>query len=720
MSRPTRVRIWILAGVLAPLLAALPVAFAFPASSSGWLSRPGISGDAEATEYYTTISAPPTLSDWKSAYGFNGSNDTVAIYYNAGDLGFGREMHCRKSGADVACYVVNHGLGAGGPVQPSIKDAVANQNILPTVAMVYLNALNGSPNDVRFYIYAPGSGVLVNGVALDSEGDKFAPNMCLACHGGFYDAVSNAVIGGNFLPFDTESFRYSPQPGYTLADQQEEFRQLNSMVRDTNPTTAITELIDGWYAATRGVTVSGSTPNPNFVTSGYAGDSALYNNIFKPYCRSCHIAQVGYAFTTPTQLLTWTVSSNANTGYAVFHVFDMPHAELTSHNFWNSPAPADLANRGGWSYRVTKTADTNDGACNSDCSLREAIVAANAGLPAPVYKNIITFDVDGTFTLTQAGADENAALTGDLDISADVILLGNGPERTIIDGGGIDRVFHVANGAGAVIQNVTIQNGQVNGPGGGILNDGSRLTLVNSVVRNNLVSPNNDGAGVANLNGAITQISNSTLGPDNVSSDQGGGLFNQDSTVTLDNSTVSGNSGAAGGGIFNTGTTSSTVSASTIVGNSAASGGGIANSSPAAIFVRNTIIAGNLGGPSSRDCSNSGAFNSQGYNLVGENGSANGCPTVSTDLVVAGPVNAALDPDLSGASGRTPYHALVRGGPAVDAIPPGGNCTLPAYDQLNLARPQDGDANATLACDIGAQEVPAERLVFLPLVIRSP
>src|SRR5438034_11189567 len=29
-------------------------------------------------------------------------------------------------------------------------------------------------------------------------------------------------------------------------------------------------------------------------------------------------------------------------------------------------------------FTVTKTADTNDGVCNADCSLREAIAAANA------------------------------------------------------------------------------------------------------------------------------------------------------------------------------------------------------------------------------------------------------------------------------------------------------------------------------------------------------
>ena len=29
-------------------------------------------------------------------------------------------------------------------------------------------------------------------------------------------------------------------------------------------------------------------------------------------------------------------------------------------------------------FTVTKTTDTNDGSCNADCSLREAIIAANA------------------------------------------------------------------------------------------------------------------------------------------------------------------------------------------------------------------------------------------------------------------------------------------------------------------------------------------------------
>ena len=39
-------------------------------------------------------------------------------------------------------------------------------------------------------------------------------------------------------------------------------------------------------------------------------------------------------------------------------------------------------------FTVTKTADTNDGVCNADCSLREAITAANN----TVSDDVIEFD----------------------------------------------------------------------------------------------------------------------------------------------------------------------------------------------------------------------------------------------------------------------------------------------------------------------------------------
>src|SRR5512141_1158976 len=95
-------------------------------------------------------------------------------------------------------------------------------------------------------------------------------------------------------------------------------------------------------------------------------------------------------------------------------------------------------------FVVTKTADTNDGTCNADCSLREAIVAANANPGA----DVITLPA-GTYTLTIAGANENAAASGDLDITDSAPINGAGTATTISDGGAIDRVFDVLAGTSA-------------------------------------------------------------------------------------------------------------------------------------------------------------------------------------------------------------------------------------------------------------------------------
>src|SRR5207248_10329279 len=75
----------------------------------------------ETTAYYNAIGATSgkeTLAKFRTVNGFD-QGDTSAIYYNAADLGFGREMHCRQSAdanPDVACYVTNYGLPAGDPV----------------------------------------------------------------------------------------------------------------------------------------------------------------------------------------------------------------------------------------------------------------------------------------------------------------------------------------------------------------------------------------------------------------------------------------------------------------------------------------------------------------------------------------------------------------------------------------------------------------------------
>ena len=163
-------------------------------------------------------------------------------------------------------------------------------------------------------------------------------------------------------------------------------------------------------------------------------------------------------------------------------------------------------------FDVDRTDDTaGASACTAapnDCSLRGAIIAANADLNAdPVTINL---QPATTYNLTLTNANqENAAATGDLDITTSlhsVTIIGggsSGPNATIVDASGLnsgsvrDRVFHItASNVTAIFQDLVIQNGKAaddgasgastdptaqnaNRAGGGILNNGGAVTLTN-------------------------------------------------------------------------------------------------------------------------------------------------------------------------------------------------------------------------------------------------
>jgi hypothetical protein len=237
-------------------------------------------------------------------------------------------------------------------------------------------------------------------------------------------------------------------------------------------------------------------------------------------------------------------------------------------------------------YAATFTVDRTDDtaaatgcadATPNDCSLRGAIIKANT-TPGADTINLPA----GTYTLTIPGVGENAAAMGDLDITDDLTLIGEGAANTIIQactvdqktapcpaGEGIndDRVLHVDPASRGIIVNisdVTVQNGGpdqvpfVLGNGGGILLGGhagfssgtGTLTLADSVVRNNLpFNPANVaiGGGIYN-NGGTLRVINSTI-DGNVSNNDGGGIGNNGSltvsTSTISNNTI--NSGQGGG-----------------------------------------------------------------------------------------------------------------------------------------------------------------------------
>ncbi|MBK9052841.1 MAG: hypothetical protein IPL78_18580 [Chloroflexi bacterium] len=192
--------------------------------------------------------------------------------------------------------------------------------------------------------------------------------------------------------------------------------------------------------------------------------------------------------------------------------------------------------------------------------MRGAISKANADTSG-AYTITFAPSLNGiTHTLSLAGTGEDGNATGDLDITDDLTITGNGARNTVVNASGLDRVFDIPSGGIIVALNdMTIQNGDASdGDGGGIYNAGT-LTINRSTISSNSVTfvSNNGGGGIFN-NGTIT-INHSAV-HNNIANggnfDSGGGLFNSfTGLVNINNSTFSLNTaGLLGGAIFDEGT----------------------------------------------------------------------------------------------------------------------------------------------------------------------
>jgi parallel beta helix pectate lyase-like protein len=251
------------------------------------------------------------------------------------------------------------------------------------------------------------------------------------------------------------------------------------------------------------------------------------------------------------------------------------------------------------------------------------------------------------------------------------------------------------------LTNVDIEGNAARYGSGGAENDGT-LTLSASTVSGNTGST----GGISN--GGTLTLSDCTV-EGNTADGSGGGVKNA-SSLTLTNSTISGNTAAdRGGGVYNRETltlTNSTVSRNA----SGRLGGGLFNQRELTLV--QTLISGNtalVNGPEAYSVgSQSGGtvVTADGFNVFGHDGSSGvlGFTLGATDLVPGVPLSAILDPTLgyNGGPSGVRSHTLVFGTPAVDAVPWAACATV--ADQRGAPRPQDGDGDNVADCDIGAIE----------------
>jgi hypothetical protein len=385
-----------------------------------------------------------------------------------------------------------------------------------------------------------------------------------------------------------------------------------------------------------------------------------------------------------------------------------------------------------------------NGCTPGDCTLREAIIDANA---APGNDTILLDS--GTYHLTRTGAADDTAAFGDLDVIRDGLdIVGRGSGETIVDAGeeaGLaERVFDIVYGGSGgqpavSMSGLTITGGWANGPGevsggginledgtldltdaglidnyGGSLGSGGGLqaetgttaTLRRVEVADNSTTNSGLAAGIM-VDAAAVTIDDSAI-HGNRAMYNGGAIVQQNGTLIVRNTTMSGNSATENGGAIHMFSGTADLNNVTITGNAAdvdengsGTGGGIRRDN-GTLTIRNSIVARNVDrsppGEAPSDCS--GTISSQGYNLVGTD---LGCTFTASTGDQVGSGGGLIDPKLGPLAdngGPTPTHALLRGSPAIDAgnpAPPGsGGAACEATDQRGI--PRNG-------CDIGAYEL---------------
>jgi hypothetical protein len=181
-------------------------------------------------------------------------------------------------------------------------------------------------------------------------------------------------------------------------------------------------------------------------------------------------------------------------------------------------------------------------------SLRAEVAAANATAGSNTIG--VADQVHGTITLT----------SGELLIKSSITINGPGANQLAVSGGGTSRVFEIATGFDVSISGLTIADGKAADTGGGILNDGSNLTLTGDELTHNVAFESATsaarGGAMRSLAGALTIrncriTDNQALAAGGASAfgdALGGGLYVLAGSATITGSTISGNLAQGGAG----------------------------------------------------------------------------------------------------------------------------------------------------------------------------
>jgi CSLREA domain-containing protein len=237
----------------------------------------------------------------------------------------------------------------------------------------------------------------------------------------------------------------------------------------------------------------------------------------------------------------------------------------------------------GPAIRVTTNSDNT--IADTHCSLREAINNANDNMPT--FPDCVTGS--GNDTIVFANNVSTITLGSTLPNIADIYGLtirGGGDIR--ISGNNAVRIFNVLANTKLTLQSITLRNGK-SSEGGGILNRGT-LTVINSTFSGNHAS--GPGGGI-NSNNNLTIINSTFSG--NSSTGLGSAVVNINGTTAITNSTFVDNIGSEGA-IHNLGNGSIWIDNSTFYHNDSGLAKGVINNENVMAITNSTFSENSISG----------------------------------------------------------------------------------------------------------------------------
>ncbi|HCR72258.1 MAG TPA: hypothetical protein DIW23_12495, partial [Anaerolineae bacterium] len=285
--------------------------------------------------------------------------------------------------------------------------------------------------------------------------------------------------------------------------------------------------------------------------------------------------------------------------------------------YWGDNLPSSLI--------VTKVEDTNDGTCNNDCSLQEAIDTASDGsiiifsssLSGQTIRLQSTLTIDKSITIDASSLTEKITLSGDSDNDndGDILILNILANRVVtIRNVEFMKGYSSANLSAGAIQNLgdlSVYNSEFHfnsGEQGGAIRNSGGLYVENSTFTNNTAQ---DGGAILNNYDAEAEIRNSVFSNNSTNGENAtAGAIGNVGTIVIDNSEFTNNSAPVGGGAFVNAIGTATISNSTFSGNSTDGIGGAIVEASGTTLISNSVFTGNSA------LQNGGAINNLNGNVV--------------------------------------------------------------------------------------------------------